>query len=183
MISASLRNALCFLAFFSFLSSVSFANTVNGIKVEEVEWDILMPMDYTFEGVFDEAEISALDDLDPAAADLMDKLMEALSSAPIVPEMDGKMIKIPGFVVPVEGVDQTVYKFFLVPYFGACIHVPPPPSNQIIYVNYEPGVKLESLYDAVWITGKISTETFNHEMASSGYTMEAFRIEPYQYED
>ncbi len=153
---------------------------LNGEKVEQIEWDQLMPADYSLDALFDESDLGALDDLDPKAALLMDELQQALQSAPIVPEMNGKMVRIPGFVVPVEGEDQQVYKFFLVPYFGACIHVPPPPSNQIIYARYEPGVKLESLYDAIWITGKLKTETFSHELASSGYSIEVFRIEPYE---
>ena len=155
--------------------------TVNGEVVEVLEWDHLMPADFTLEGIIDVEEFSALDDLDPRAAELMDQLQIALQSAPVVPEMDGKMAKVPGFVVPIEGEGRVIYKFFLVPYFGACIHTPPPPSNQIIYVEYEPGVTLESIYDAVWVTGKLKTETFSHELASSGYGMEAFRIEPYEY--
>ncbi len=156
---------------------------INGEVVETLEWDQLMPADYTLDGLLDEAEVSGLDDLDPAAGQLMEKLQQALQSAPVVPEMAGKMARIPGFVVPIEGEGQVVYKFFLVPYFGACIHVPPPPSNQIIYVHYEPGVTLESIYDAVWLTGKLKTENFSHELAASGYAMEAFRIEPYEYEE
>ena len=156
------------------------AEKLNGEKVEQIEWEQLMPEDYSLDGFFDDRDLGALDDLDPKTALLMDELQQALQSAPIVPEMNGKMVRVPGFVVPVEGEDQKVYKFFLVPYFGACIHVPPPPSNQIIYASYEPGVKVESLYDAIWITGKLKTETFSHELASSGYSIEVFRIEPYE---
>jgi hypothetical protein len=152
----------------------------NDEKIEQIEWEQLMPADYSLDGLFDGSDLGALDDLDPKTALLMDELQQALQSAPVVPEMNGKMVRIPGFVVPVEGEDQKIYKFFLVPYFGACIHVPPPPSNQIIYAHYEPGVKVESLYDAIWITGKLKTETFSHELASSGYTIEVFRIEPYE---
>ena len=57
--------------------------------------------------------------------------------------------------------------------------MPPPPSNQIIYVRFEPGTHVENLYDAVWISGRINTETVVNELAASGYTMEAFKIEPY----
>ncbi|WP_372742651.1 DUF3299 domain-containing protein [Neptunomonas sp.] len=153
---------------------------LNGEKLEQIEWEQLMPADYSLDGLFGDRDLGALDDLDPKAALLMDELQQALQSAPVVPEMNGKMVRIPGFVVPVESEDQNVYKFFLVPYFGACIHVPPPPSNQIIYAHYEPGVKVESLFDAVWISGKLKTETFSHELASSGYTLEVFRIEPYE---
>ena len=161
------------------LAAQNIVGQLEGKPIEQLEWDQLMPADYTLDGLFDDQQLEGLDDLDPRAAQLMDQLQQALQSAPIVPEMDGKMIRIPGFVVPLEGEDQKVFTFFLVPYFGACIHVPPPPSNQIIYARYEPGVKLESLYDAVWLTGTLRTETFSHELASAGYRLEVFRIEPY----
>ena len=50
----------------------------------------------------------------------------------IVEEYNGKQVKLPGFVVPLEYSDKgRVKEFLLVPYFGACIHYPPPPPNQI----------------------------------------------------
>ncbi len=52
-------------------------------------------------------------------------------------ELNGSKVKIPGFVIPLEGDDKAVTEFLLVPYFGACIHVPPPPPNQIIYVKFK----------------------------------------------
>lgn len=155
----------------------------NGEPVDELDWEELMPKNFTLESILGDLDSpDTLDDLDPAATLYMDKLMAALASAPVVPEMGGKMVKIPGFVVPVQGDGLNVTEFFLVPYFGACIHVPPPPSNQIIYVRFEPGTKVENLYDAIWVTGKLAIETTNHELASSGYSLEAYVIEPYDME-
>ena len=105
-----------------------------------------------------------------------------LASAPVVSELDGRMVKIPGFVVPLAGEDQRIDRFFLVPYFGACIHTPPPPSNQIIDTHFEPGTQIESLYDAVWITGELTIDTYQHELGTAGYRLEAYRIEPYEPE-
>lgn len=155
--------------------------TFNGEPVQVLNWEELMPADFSLDALLGNPdEISSLDDLDPAATQYMDQMMAALASAPVVPEMDGKMVKVPGFVVPVQGDGLMVTEFFLVPYFGACIHVPPPPSNQIIYVRFEPGTKVENLYDAIWVTGKLETEVTTHELASSGYSLEAFVIEPYE---
>ncbi|WP_370277368.1 DUF3299 domain-containing protein [Pontibacterium sp.] len=155
--------------------------TFNGEPVQVLNWEELMPADFSLDALLGNPdEISMLDDLDPAATQYMDQMMAALASAPVVPEMDGKMVKVPGFVVPVQGDGLNVTEFFLVPYFGACIHVPPPPSNQIIYVRFEPGTKVENLYDAIWVTGKLETEVTTHELASSGYSLEAFVIEPYE---
>ena len=67
----------------------------------------------------------------------------------------GKSIKIPGFAVPLEGDDGFEYinEFLLVPYFGACIHVPPPPPNQVIHVILDEPVHFEVISFAIWITG------------------------------
>ena len=67
----------------------------------------------------------------------------------------GKPIKIPGFAVPLEGDDgfEYVKEFLLVPTFGACIHVPPPPPNQVILVILDKPVYFEKLMYAVWVSG------------------------------
>jgi hypothetical protein len=155
---------------------------INGEAAPEVNWDDLMPEDYglSLEELFNNPELDLLDDYSPQAQQMMDRMMQVLASAPVVGEMDGRMISIPGFVVPLEGVGDVVDRFFLVPYFGACIHVPPPPSNQIIDVHYQPGTRVESLYDAVLISGRITTEVFSHEMGTAGYRLEAYRIQPYE---
>ena len=152
---------------------------INGEAVKEVDWEALMPNDFSLDDVFDIDKLNAFDDFDPQAQLILDEMLIAMQSAPVVPELDGNMVKIPGYVVPVEAQGHEVTGFFLVPYFGACIHMPPPPSNQIVYVEFEPGTQVENLYDAIWVTGKLSTETKQHELATSGYKMEAFQIEPY----
>ncbi|WP_417228167.1 DUF3299 domain-containing protein [Amphritea sp.] len=158
------------------------AATINGKTVEDTEWDSLMPADYSLDAIFDTTQFGSLDDYDPLAEIKLKAMMEALSSAPVVQEMDGKMIRIPGFVVPLVEEGMAVTEFFLVPYFGACIHVPPPPSNQMIHVTFEPGTQVENLYDAVWISGELKVATVAHELGTSGYTMEAYKIEPYTEE-
>lgn len=156
-------------------------NMLNGQPVQVMEWDQLMPADFSLDSIFAQSdELATIDDFDPRAQKLLDEMMAAMQSAPVIPELDGKMIKVPGYVVPMESDGQNVTEFFLVPYFGACIHVPPPPSNQIIYVRFEPGTKVENLYDAIWVTGRLKTETVSTDMATSGYSMEAFQIEPYE---
>lgn len=152
---------------------------LNGQAVETLEWEALMPADFSFEQVYGDQDFGDLEDFDPRAQQQLDEMMQALHSAPVVPELDGKMVRIPGFVVPLDGDGQTVTEFFLVPWFGACIHTPPPPSNQIILARYEPGTELKNLFDAVWITGTLKVESFSHELAAAGYRIEAYRIEPY----
>lgn len=98
----------------------------------------------------------------------------------IVPELNGKKVKVPGFVVPIDINDQQVTtKFFLVPYFGACIHVPPPAPNQIIYVNYPKGLTLEALYQPYWIKGTLLTGMISNEIATALYVIHAEEYELY----
>jgi len=157
---------------------------VNGEPVEALEWDNLMPADFSLDSIFAQTEqFGSLDDFDPRAEKALGEMMTALQSAPVVQGLEGKMIKLPGFVVPLEGDGQMVSSFFLVPYFGACIHVPPPPSNQIVYVEYEPGIKISNLYDAISVTGLLKISTTSHDMGTAGYALEAFVIEPYVVEE
>lgn len=110
------------------------------------------------------------------------RYFDALQSTKIVAEFDKQKVRIPGFVVPLEFTeDQTITEFFLVPYFGACIHVPPPPPNQIIYSDFPKGVKLEALYDPIWIEGTMITEIQTNDLGTSAYTIKVEAFEPYQY--
>ncbi len=95
------------------------------------------------------------------------------------PELDGTQVKIPGFVIPLEGDENTVTEFLLVPYFGACIHVPPPPPNQIIYVNFPKGAPVQQLWDVIYVIGTLKTETFDTDIAQAGYVIQGEQIEEY----
>lgn len=102
--------------------------------------------------------------------------------APTVPELDGQEVKLPGYIVPLTlSEDNRVTEFLLVPYFGACIHVPPPPSNQIVFVQSEEGVALDAAYIPFWITGKMHVEQSESELASAGYRLSASKIEIFEY--
>lgn len=112
-----------------------------------------------------------------------DSYQQALISTNIIEEMDGRAVKIPGFIVPLEfNDDQIVTQFFLVPYFGACIHMPPPPPNQIIFINYPQGLTVDSIYEAFWISGVLSTSIIENEMGKAAYTMEMQSFEIYNDE-
>lgn len=99
--------------------------------------------------------------------------------APVVRSLNGKVVKIPGFIVPLEGDNELTREFLLVPYFGACIHVPPPPPNQIVYVKFSGGVPIDNLYDAVWVTGTLSTDGWEGEIANVGYSLKGISVTPY----
>ena len=106
-------------------------------------------------------------------------------------QLIGKSIKIPGFAVPLEGDDGFEYidEFLLVPYFGACIHVPPPPPNQVIHVILDESVHFEKLFYAVWITGIIEIGEYFLEGSSdfgkqtydteTSYLIRGLKVEEY----
>jgi hypothetical protein len=97
------------------------------------------------------------------------------------PQLDKSSVKIPGFIVPLDNLaNNMVREFFLVPYFGACIHVPPPPPNQIVYVKAPMPIKVNSIYDAVWVSGTLRTQGKTSQMGDSAYSIEAVKVEPYQ---
>lgn len=99
-----------------------------------------------------------------------------------VQELDGKTIRIPGYTVPFDfGVDAEIKEFLLVPYFGACIHAPPPPPNQTIFVISDTPIKVRDLAQAVWIEGTIHTQTQESELADAAYTIRMTAIEEYTY--
>ena len=156
-----------------------------------LEWDDLMPADdldalqnppnylYDFEDGSEEDEISG-QLANAVTSAVNDRYQQALVSTRIIPEMNGTNIRIPGFIVPLEFDDeQTITEFFLVPYFGACIHSPPPPPNQIIYVRAPKGIQIETLYDPFWISGKLSTKLIENTMATAAYSMEMRSYEDY----
>ncbi len=115
----------------------------------------------------------------PGEVDHSGNMTQVQPNAPVVNAYDGKLVKIPGFVVPLEGTDELVSEFLLVPYFGACIHVPPPPSNQIVYVKFEEGVAIDNIYDAIWVTGTLSTAGWTGEIASVGYRLTGMSVAPF----
>jgi hypothetical protein len=90
------------------------------------------------------------------------------------------MIRLPGFVVPLEfNEDQVITQFFLVPYFGACLHMPPPPPNQIVLVDAPRGLTVEELSTPLWISGKLSTQVTENDMAMSTYSLQMMDYERY----
>ena len=116
---------------------------------------------------------------DPAAA-MLKKMRETWDNAPTNNAMDGKAVRIPGYVVPLEEGKGGMTEFLLVPYFGACIHSPPPPANQIIHVLPKtPAPGLRSM-DAVWVSGTMKLVRSDTSMGTSGYRMDAVLVEPYK---
>lgn len=110
-----------------------------------------------------------------------DRFMQALKSADVRPEMQGRAVRLPGFIVPLS-FDQhrKVIEFFLVPYFGACLHLPPPPPNQILYIEYGEGIEVENLQQPYWVDGELAIATTSNRTGSSAYSLITANIEEYR---
>ncbi|OUV03839.1 MAG: hypothetical protein CBC42_01510 [Betaproteobacteria bacterium TMED82] len=112
---------------------------------------------------------------------IQDEYQRALTSTEIISGMNGKAIRIPGFIVPIEfDKEKRITQFFLVPYFGACIHLPPPPPNQIIFVTNNKGFLVKDIFEPVWISGILQTTHFENDIALSAYSMLMKNIEAYE---
>ena len=147
---------------------------------KELTWSEMIPPDAAPE-VPDMApmhDLSQLGNLDPEAAPAA---KQDLPNAPVVPALNDQHVRLPGYIVPLEvNEDGRTTDFLLVPYFGACIHVPPPPSNQIVHVTSKVGVKLEELYQPYWIEGAMQVKPSTSELADAGYQMDAQKIYVYE---
>ena len=90
----------------------------------------------------------------------------ALRASRVISESDAQFICLPGFMVPVAfDTDQAITESFLVPYFGACLHLPPPPPNQIIFARFPQQLEVEILYDPFVVEGRLKVETVSHDSA------------------
>jgi hypothetical protein len=109
------------------------------------------------------------------------KAMQAeWDNAPTNSHLDGTAVKLPGYLVPLDQAKGEVREFLLVPYFGACIHSPPPPANQIVHVKLAKPAKGYQSMDAVWVRGILTTGRQPSSMGMSGYRMQAAGIERYE---
>lgn len=95
-------------------------------------------------------------------------------------KLEGKLVRIPGFVVPLDDFQDEGAEFLLVPYYGACVHTPPPPPNQIVMVGMagRKSVKL-NLFDAVWMSGRLKIASVESPYGTVGYQLEGMKVEPY----
>ena len=162
----ALRNVLAL----AFLFAISMAAAAKAPH-QEITWDHLIP-----EGAIQPKEytIDELHDLDALLA--QEEENADIAGRQFVEALAGKKVKLPAYVVPLQSDGESFKEFLLVPYFGACIHVPPPPPNQTIFAVDKKGIK-NQLFDAVWAYGTLQIETITSDLAESGYSMKVDKIE------
>jgi hypothetical protein len=111
-----------------------------------------------------------------------DDQMTQIGTFNAVAELNGKHVRIPGYVVPFDfSLDSSHSEFLLVPYFGACLHTPPPPPNQMLFIKADPKAKIGNINDPVWLEGTLSTGRFDSDLGNSAYELTLTKIEPYAY--
>jgi uncharacterized protein len=94
---------------------------------------------------------------------------------------DGMIVRVPGYIIPLEDSDQAVSEFLLVPYPLACIHVPAPPPNQIVHVKMDKGRKVQfDFYLPVWAQGRLKIQNTANMYTDSSFFMTGMSIEPYR---
>lgn len=94
-------------------------------------------------------------------------------------DWNGEIVRLPGFILPIDYSGTGVTAFILVPFVGACIHVPPPPANQLVFVTTETPYESSGLYEAVNVIGMFGTSSLSTQVADVAYALSADRIEPY----
>ncbi len=186
-------NVIYYFLFISLILWISGALLAKEARI--LEWGDLAPEGYfesleksqksMLDGFFDNLGFGdEIDDDTEEAQMAYEEMQNKLRAAPIVPELNGEYVKIPGYVVPLEFDFEkgTFNEFLLAPFFGACIHVPPPPSNQIVYVKSINPLKQKWLDDAVWVTGTMTTDSVDSEYGFAGYSMNNVQLEVYDGE-
>jgi uncharacterized protein len=125
---------------------------------------------------------SGADGLPGISADmLMSDTPIQIGTFNVVSELDGQTVRLPGYVVPLDlNVQSELREFLLVPYFGACIHVPPPPPNQTLYVTSDQPVMLEDIGVPVFVEGVLSIARHDAELADAAYSLALHKVEIYE---
>lgn len=145
----------------------------------ETRWEDLVPKEWDPAKRFRGLDLGMLNDGDPRVLQMMREMRVAWDNAPTNSRLDGTTVRLPGYVVPLEEVKGDIREFLLVPYFGACIHTPPPPANQIVHVVTDKPLKGLRTMDAVWVTGTLKTHRQNSVMGMSGYAIQGGTLERY----
>ena len=148
-------------------------------QYEEILWETLLPEGWSVDKELGSLNMDDLGDNDPKAREVMKKIREMWNQAPTNPKLDNKRVRIPGFVVPLDGERAKTRDFLLVPYFGACIHAPAPPANQIIHMVVKTKNPI-TVTPSAWISGTIHITRSDTRLGVSGYEMIVDQVEPYK---
>jgi hypothetical protein len=150
----------------------------NVAAAPELKWEALIPRNWDPTRRYRNISLEALRDNDPRAIQMLDEMRAVWDNAPVNVALDGTAVKLSGFVVPLDNTQDGIREFLLVPYFGACIHTPPPPANQIVRVIAAGTVKGLHAMDTVKVGGILKAARYaSADMGVSGYEIKAASVE------
>lgn len=155
------------------LAAVAAARPALALSPREIQWDDLIPPGVPYSEIVGEGEIDVVNDTWRPVYDS--------NATKVNQDLDGAYVRMPGYIVPLEINDTGINRFILVPYVGACIHTPPPPPNQLVFVTTDTPWPGDSLWDAVWVTGKMQLTMQSTELAEIGYTLKADKMEIFKW--
>lgn len=170
---------LLLIALLAALPSLGSARAESQGIYQELPWAMLIPKGWDPAKEFKSLDLSTLPDADPKAMAALQAMKTVWDNAPAEPSMNGRNIRIPGFMIPLDKTGDSVRSFLLVPYFGACIHSPPPPSNQMIHVVLAKPVRGFRTMDAVWVNGSLEVDRSDSPWGKSAYVLKALKVEAY----
>lgn len=147
-----------------------------------ISWEDLIPPGWDRSGVFDGQQVSHLADGDPRAVLLALKMRKAWDDAPANEAFARRTIRLVGYMAPTEHRGEDIAEFLLVPFFGSCIHTPPPPANQIIRVTPSRPLPAHLTHAPVWMEGVLTLERSRTRLGVAAYAMAALRWGAYRPE-
>ncbi|MAK60371.1 MAG: hypothetical protein CMK09_05290 [Ponticaulis sp.] len=149
---------------------------------EEIGWEDLLPVGEE-ERIAElyRMQLQALATNPVREGSAADKALQ-IGTFNVVEELDGVKVKLPGYTVPFDfSPNAEISDFLLVPYYGACLHSPPPPPNQTLYITTDNPIRITELDQAVWVRGVLKADRQNTETADAAYTLVLSDIEEYTY--
>ncbi|AVW89894.1 DUF3299 domain-containing protein [Celeribacter baekdonensis] len=155
------------------LATAALPRMAFAMPFQDLTWEELIPPGVPYSEIIGEG---ALDEKNDTWNPIFDENATKLNTA-----LDGASVKLPGYIVPLEIGAEGVSAFILAPYTGACIHVPPPPANQLVYVTSQTPWPLDKLLDAIWVYGRLNARLQSTEIAEIGYEIVARKIELYDW--
>ena len=144
-----------------------------------IGWEQLIPAGWDPYKDLKALNLDGLKDNDPKAEEALKKMRKMWDNAPINPLILGQSVRLPGYMVPLEDLPEGTKEFLLVPYFGACVHSPPPPANQIVHVVLDKPTKRFRLMDTLWVTGPLNATKTDSHMGVSSYRIDAKQVAPF----
>lgn len=153
-------------------ASTLVANVARAEDYIDLDWEDLLPEDTStipnaLRGLLPHDEQMPLSSQQP-------------ESSGVRTDWNGQIVRIPGFIVPIDYKGTGVTAFILVPYVGACVHVPPPPANQLVFVTTSTPYESDGLFEPVNVIGMFGVSSLNTHLAEIGYALSADEIVPYR---